>query len=501
MGVKRLVCSVCLFAALGALVSVGAAAAADKGASAGWPAWRGPNRDGKSPDTGLLKSWPADGPKRLWHVRDIGSGYSSVSTAGGIVYVTGHKRGRLILTAIADDGKVKWSKDIGRGFTGSHAGARSTPTCDGSNLYIESGIGVVGCYDRSTGREKWTRKLSEFGGRVPTWGFSESVLIVGDLAVVTPGGTNFMAALDKKTGRTVWRSGRYGGVQYSSPIYVEHAGVPMVINGGHQGLAGVHAKTGKAIWSQDFAGGNTANCPTPAYADGYVFWSVGYGKGGICVKLTGSGSRIKAQTAWTTRDMVCHHGGYVILDGHIYGNHSSGWTCLDLPTGRKKWYDRGVGKGSLCYADGMLYLFSERRGKAGLAAVSTKGLDLAGTFSVSGSGPSWAHPVVVGGRLYLRYDDNLYCYDVADPAARKVTVAPKPDPPPTPPPARTDPPTPPKTTPPTAERTCRMWWNMARNYTAIGKPDKAKAYLKMIVAKHPGTDWAARAAKRLAELK
>ena len=501
--VKLHVRAACLVAVLTPLVIIEAA----PGAASGWPTWRGPNRDGKSPDTGLLKSWPADGPKRLWHLKGIGNGYSSVATAGGIVYITGHKRGRLFLTAIGDDGRVKWSQDIGKGFTGSHEGARAAPTCDGGQVYVESGMGVVGCYDGRTGREKWTRKLSEFGGRVPTWGFSESVLIVGDLALVTPGGDNFMVALNKTTGRTVWRSDRYGGVQYCSAIYVKHAGVPMIINGGHQGLAGVHAKTGKILWTQDFASGNTANCPTPAYADGYVFWAVGYGKGGICVKLTGSGSRITAKEAWRTRDLVCHHGGYVILDGHIYGNHSGGWTCLDLPTGQKKWYARGVGKGSLCYADGMLYLFGESGGKAALAPVSTEGLKLAGTVAVSGNGPSWAHPVVVAGRLYLRYDDNLYCYDVAETSAvRKVAVEePKVDPPAKPPAVVPDPtPRPPaggdKPVASNPEKKCNSWWKMAEGYISYGKHAAAKRYLQMIVKEYPNTPWAEKAAKRLADL-
>ena len=505
MSVKLHMSRVCLAAALLPSVVVGAAAGAGKAAAGGWPAWRGANRDGKSADTGLLKSWPGDGPKRLWHVKDIGTGYSSVSTAGGTVYVTGHKGGRLVLTAIGTDGQVAWSKDIGRGFTGSHAGSRSTPTCDGGYLYIESGTGVVGCYDARTGRAKWTRDFRDFGGRVPGWGYSESPLIVGDLVVVTPGGNSFMAALNKTSGRTVWQSPGYGRAQYCSPIYVEHGRVPMVVNGGHTGLAGVHAKTGKILWTQDFATGNTANCPTPAYADGYVFWAVGYGKGGICVKLTASGSRVTAREAWRTRDMVCHHGGYVILDGHIYGNNGNGWACLDLATGRAKWDERGVGKGSLCYADGMLYLFGESGGKAGLAKASPQGLEMAGTFSVSGSGPSWAHPVVTGGKLYLRYDDNLYCYDVADPAAvKKVAVPPKVLPTRPPVVVRNPPPRPPApaagTEKTTAERKCNSLWKMAEGYIAYGKHEAARTCLKTIIEKYPDTEWAAKAAKRLAKL-
>ena len=173
---------------------------------------------------------------------------------------------------------------------------------------------------------------------------------------------------------------------------------------------------GKLLWSNDWSAGNTANCPTPAYADGYVFWANGYGKGGICLKLKKDDDKVAADVAWKTNDMVCHHGGYVIHKGYIYGNHEGGWTCLDLKTGKKKWNEKAVGKGSLCFADGMLYLFSEDGGKAGLATCSPEGLKVKGKVKVKGDGPSWAHPVVVGGRLYLRYDNHLYCFSVKDPA-------------------------------------------------------------------------------------
>ena len=423
---RLLVMFAVLFA--GPLAACRGAESAAASATAGWPGWRGPNRDGKSPDKGLLKTWPEGGPKRLWSLSGIGTGFSSVSTGGGLIYISGHKDGQLHLTAIDMDGKIKWSKGVTAATGKGPKGSRATPTYDADNLYLEAGTGVVGCYDAKTGQTKWTRKLSEFGGRPANWAYSESVLIVGKLAIVSPGGKSFMVALNKATGATVWQSEAWGSAHYSSPIHVVYQNVPMIINGARDGLVGVHAKTGKILWSQKFATGNTANCPTPAFWDGYVFWAVGYGKGGICVKLSVSGARVTATEAWTTKDMVCHHGGFVIVDGYVYGNHGGGWTCLHLKTGAKQWYDGGVGKGSLCYADGMLYLFGESGGKAGLAALSPTGFKLAGTFSVKGKGPSWAHPVVTGGRLYLRYDDNLYCFDVKAP----TKVAAKPPAPATP---------------------------------------------------------------------
>ncbi len=402
-------------------------------ADAQWPGWRGPNRDGKSLDKGLLKSWPADGPKQLWKLTGIGQGFAGPSTGGGLLYITGRKEEgdpaevpeaetvlkrpgeRLYMRAVDMDGKVKWVKDVTKAYMRSWKGSRATPTYDNGDLYLQTGLGVVGRYDAQTGEEKWTRKCSEFDGKIGGygWGYCESVLIVGDLAVVSPGGTSFMVAFNKATGETVWESEEFGPAQYSSPIHVVYQGVPMIINAAHKGLICVHAKTGKTLWTQEFASGNTASVPTPAFSDGYVFWAVGYGKGGICMKMSVEGEKVTATEAWRTKDMQCHHGGYVILDGFIYGNHKNGFACLELKSGEQVWEAEGVGKGSLCWADGMLYLFSEKDGKAGLATCSTDGLEMKGTVSVSGQGPSWSHPVVTGGRLYLRYDDTLYCFDVS----------------------------------------------------------------------------------------
>ena len=378
-----------------------------------WPGWLGPHRDGKSPDTGLLKEWPAGGPPLLWKVDGIGKGFSSVAVSGAMVYVTGDLDGKLMVSAFDLEGKPKWKIAHGQAWNQDPGGSRSTPAIDGGKLYLISGSGLIGCYDAKTGRRHWTKQMSTLGGGTPGWGYSESVLVLKTVAIVTPGGKSCIVALDKATGEKLWGSmGFSARAHYGSCIAFMYQNVPVVVAGTGDGIAGVNGRTGVKLFFNDFSAGNTANCPTPAYSDGYVFWANGYGKGGICLKLSVVGGRLSAREAWTTRDMVCHHGGYVIDKGYIYGNHEGGWTCLDLKTGQKKWYADGVGKGSLCYADGMLYLFGEGGGQAGLATCSPDGMEMKGRFKVDGRGPSWAHPVVIGGRLYLRYDDNLYCYDV-----------------------------------------------------------------------------------------
>ena len=394
-------------AVLGVLASLSAAYAADPNVE--WPGWLGPNRDGKSPDTGLLKEWPTGGPTLLWKVDNIGKGFSSVAVSGGMVYITGDVGNKLMIFAFDMDGKPKWQVDNGPAWKNDPGGSRSTPTIDKGNLYLLSGGGVLGCYEAKTGKRIWFKEMKEFGGSPGGWGYAESVLIYENLAVVKPGGKNCIVALDKATGRGVLATAFSAGPEYSSCLAFTYDKVPMIVTGTNAGIVCVDAKTGAKLWSNDFSAENTANCPTPAYSDGYVFWANGYGKGGICMKLAPGG---KASVAWTTRDMDCHHGGYIIDNGCIYGNNGGGWACLNLKTGQKKWSDRGVGKGSLCYADGMLYLFGENGGAAALATCSPEGMQLKGKFNVQGSGPSWAHPVVIGGRLYLRYDTNLYCFDV-----------------------------------------------------------------------------------------
>ncbi|MDP6522592.1 MAG: PQQ-like beta-propeller repeat protein [Kiritimatiellia bacterium] len=402
--------------------------------TAEWNQWRGPNRDGKSPDTGLLRSWPEGGPKKLWQLEGLGSGFSSVTFGGGLIYITGRKEpgnpmkpppakhiykrpgDRLYIYAIDMDGKYKWARDVATAWMGYYKGARASVTYDNGKLYLLVGTGEIGCYDAKNGDKIWTRDFKEFNAIVPEgihrFGWSESILILDDKAIVCPGGDFFMVALDKNTGKEVWKSGKYAEAEHCSTIHVVYKGVPMLINGSRMGLACIHAETGKILWTQEFAPKNTANVPTPAFSGGYVFWAVGYNKGGICMKLSVDGDKVTATEAWRTEDMDCHVGGYIIHEGYIYGNDKAGFTCLDLKTGEKQWHEKGVGKGSLCWADEMLYLYREVKGEAALATCSPKGMEMKGTVTVQGEQQSWAHPVVHGGRLYLRYDNTLYCLDV-----------------------------------------------------------------------------------------
>ena len=378
-----------------------------------WPGWRGPTRDGRSADTGLLKAWPAEGPALLWKAEGIGKGYSSVAAVGDTVYATGDVGEELTIFAFDANGKERWRLAQGPAFTKSYGGSRSTPVVDGNRLYVIGGNGLVTCHDTETRKLLWQRELKEFGGRPGGWGYSESALVVDDKVVVTPGGKTGLVALNKLTGEDVWRSDAEFSAHYASAIAIREGGATLVVQGTGAGLVAVDAKDGKKVWSNGFSGGNTANCPDPVYGEGFLFWANGYGKGGICFQVERKDGAWSFTELWQTRDMVNHHGGYIIDKGHVYGNHNGGWSCIELKTGAAKWKDaKGVGKGSIAFADGMLYLFGERAGRAGLAAANPEAFAMSGEMSVAGDGPSWAHPVVANGRLYLRYDTNLYCFDI-----------------------------------------------------------------------------------------
>lgn len=396
-----------------ALVLVNLLAAAVSAAPTDWPGWLGPNRDGHSPDTGLLKQWPAEGPKLLWKTDVIGPGWSSVAVVNGLTYTTGNDGDNQVLFCFDDAGKLKWKVTQGpRCSHGKYSGARSTPVIDGDRLYVTGGDGLVTCHALADGKIIWQRHLkSDFGGKVGGWLYAESVLILGDLAIVTPGGANGVVALDKATGKEVWKSDYAITAGYVSCLPITEGGSTIIVQGSQSGIFALDAKTGQKIWSNAFAANNTANVPTPAYENGMLFWGVGYGKGCICFRVSQSAGKWTFEEAWTSKDMGCHPGNYVVANGKVYGK-GRGLACLDLKTGKTLWTERGVGAGQVAFADGMLYVFADSGGNASLVEPGDTGGKLAGKIKMPGEGSSWSHPVIINGRLYLRYDTNLHCFDV-----------------------------------------------------------------------------------------
>jgi|SRR5687767_2426642 len=381
-------------------------------AGANWPQWRGPNRDGISKETGLLKQWPAEGPPLAWKTSGAGRGYSSFSIANGRLYTMGLRGDREFVIAFdVASGKEAWATPHGSAFRNDRGdGPRGTPTIDGDRVYALGGNGDLSVMDARTGRILWTKNvLREFGGSNITWGISESPLVLGNKVLVNAGGPNAsIVALNKENGAVIWKS-QSDEAGYSSAI-------PLQVNGGTQVIfftaeraVGLDVNDGRLLWEYARPSNRTANVATPIARGNRVFISSDYGTGGGVVEIKEDG---KAQEIYFTKDMRNHHSSSVLVGDHLYGFSSAVLTAMKFDTGEIAWRDRSVGKGSLVYADGHLYCFSEN-GVVGLVEATPSGYREKGRFRIAqDSLPTWSHPVVAGGRLYLRDQDTIYAFDV-----------------------------------------------------------------------------------------
>ena len=401
----------CALAALSRLAT--AAAVAE------WPQFHGPRRDNRSGETGLLKQWPPGGPRLLWTAKGIGEGFSTVSIADGRIYTAGSIGRETVVTALGLDGKVRWTARNGPAHRGSPGGTRGTPTFDAGRLYHENADGDVVCLDARTGKAIWSLNiLRKFGGRNITWALSESLLIDGRNVIATPGGKGAgLVALDKDTGATVWvcreTSDKPG---YCSPIAVDYRGLRQIVTMLARSAIGVHARTGKLLWSVQHVTPHDENISVPIFHDGCILVSTQY-TGARLLRLKVEGDRAAVEELWHSKALDNQHGGVLLVDGYLYGScrqPSRGpWACLELRTGKRMYAERGIGRGSLTYADGMLYALNHGRTVA-LVRPNPRTFQIVSQFSIppGGRGPSWAHPVVCDGRLYLRHGDFLYCYDI-----------------------------------------------------------------------------------------
>jgi outer membrane protein assembly factor BamB len=381
-----------------------------------WPRFHGPKGDNLSTDTGLLKQWPKDGPKLLWTAKGLGHGFATVSLAGGLIYTDGNLDGKTTITAMDLDGKIVWQKPNGEAWTGSYPGARGTPTIDGDRLYHESPLGDVVCMDAKTGQALWSVNiLKEFEAKNIMWALAESLLVDGDHVICCPGGEKAsVAALDKKTGKTVWTAKSTGAAAgYASPVLAECQGLRIIFTMSSKALVAVNADNGELLFTVPHETKYDVNATSPIYHDGQVFVCSGYGTGSALLNLKVDGQKASADPAWQSKKLDNHHGGVLLLDGYLYGANDAGWVCLEWKTGKSMVAERGVGKGSLTYADGMLYTLSEQR-EMGIVPATPGAHKVASRFKIpsGGEGLSWAHPVVCGGRLYVRHSDNLFAYDV-----------------------------------------------------------------------------------------
>lgn len=397
---------------------------ASVGHAADWPQFRGPDRQDRSPDTGLLQSWPAGGPPLKWTYQDAGLGYAGYSVVGGRLFTMGLREEQEYLIAVdTANGHPLWSAPAGPKYPNHWGdGPRMTPTVDGDRVYALSAQGFLICANAKDGHLFWRKSLvGDLGGKLQQWGFTESPLVVGKVIIVTPGGAQgTLAGLDKTSGEVLWRSKELtDSAQYASPIFVEYGGQAQVVQLVEKKLFGVDPANGKLLWQTDFPG-SVAVIPTPiASPDGYIFATAGYNAGCKVVKLAADGRSVTTVYE-SKRGFQNHHGGVVLVGDYLYGHSEGpGWTCQDLKTGKEQWSSKSLGKGAIHYADGHLYCLDQNSGAVALVDASPKGWHETGRFKLSPQsakrspeGGIWPHPVVINGQLYLRDQEILYCFDV-----------------------------------------------------------------------------------------
>ncbi|HYF37121.1 MAG TPA: PQQ-binding-like beta-propeller repeat protein [Prosthecobacter sp.] len=392
--------------------------------AADWLTFRGgPERTDISGETGLLKEWPAGGPKIVWLNKDAGLGYSGFAVVEGTVYTMGARDAVEYLIALdAATGKEKWAAEVGALLKNDWGnGPRGSPTVVGGKVYAMGGKGDLTCVNAADGKEVWRASMTALGGSVPTWGYCESPLVDGELVVCTPGGgKGTMAAFDRNTGKQVWQSAEWtDNAHYSSIVAATHNGARQLIQLTKDNFAGVDSKNGKILWKVAYPG-KTAVIPTPIFHDGQVFVAAGYGVGCKSVRI---GPNNEIEELYANTNMVNHHGGVILVDGHVYGYSDTGkaWTCLNLKTGEVVWAEKkALGKGAIHCADGKFYLLEESSGTVVLIDASPSGWKESGRFKLdpqteqrSPKGKIWTHPVVSGGKLYLRDQELVFCYDVS----------------------------------------------------------------------------------------
>ncbi|MEI7829945.1 MAG: PQQ-binding-like beta-propeller repeat protein [Prolixibacteraceae bacterium] len=389
--------------------------------------WRPENRTGVSGETGLLKSWPTEGPALLWSNLELTKGNSSVSFGNNTIYITGLKDADDILYALDMNGKLLWQTVMGRAWNGSYPESRATPTIEGKMVYTCSGFGDLACIDGTDGKIIWTYKASEMNkGTYGNWGIAESLLIDEEKLYFTPGGPETMTiAINKTTGAVIWKSPTLNDKPaYNSPILIDFAGKKVIVNMAMNNVFAVDAANGEILWKvqlekpADFRW-DFINCVTPVFSNGMIYVTTGYNCGGIMIKPGEDGK--SANVVWTDKVLDVHHGGVVLLNGYLYGsnwlnNGDGNWCCIEWATGKKMWEEHWNCKGSVIAADGLIYIYDEKKGNVGLVKPNTEKFELVSSFQIKqgNSGPFWAHPVIHNGILYIRHTNALMAYDIKE---------------------------------------------------------------------------------------
>jgi outer membrane protein assembly factor BamB len=379
--------------------------------------WRGQNRDGKYPDKNLLKKWPDKGPELLWQIDNIGKGHSSVAVANNLVYITGMINKEGFLHCFDINGKLLWKSTYGAEWFKSYPGSRSTPTIIGNNLYLISGRGRIVCFNALTGKERWAVEIFEkFKGENIEWGMAESPIIDGDRVICTPGGpSENIVALNRFSGKTVWISKGNGEPSaYCSPILVEHNDTRLIVTMTEESILGVDAGNGSVLWRVSQYQEYGIHADTPIYHDGKIFCISGSvnSSGAVVLQLSPDGKSVNE--VWRHKKADNLIGGIILHNGYLYGSRyrSGEWFCVDWRNGSIQYISEAIGGGSIIFADGLFYCYSER-GVLGLIEANAKKFEVISSIKIkSGKGPHWAHPVIDQGRLYIRHGGSLLVFDI-----------------------------------------------------------------------------------------
>ncbi|MEO1526477.1 MAG: PQQ-binding-like beta-propeller repeat protein [Planctomycetota bacterium] len=385
-----------------------------------WTQWRGPGREGRSTETGLLSKWPADGPPLAWRIDGMGGGFASLAVSNGMIFSLGDfSDGSYVVAVSESDGTQQWKTRIGdAGGHRKYPGPRSTPTIDGEHVFALNQYADLVCLNAKTGKKIWSRNLvSDFGGKMMSgWKYSESPLVDGQRVVCTPGGKEgTVVAVDRETGEKLWQTDDWTDpAGYSSIVISTLHGVRQYVQLTGQSVAGIDPESGDILWRGEREG-KTAVVTTPIIQDDLVFVTSAYGVGCNAFKIEKANGSWNAEEVYANTSIANHHGGVVLFDGHIYGSTGGTFRCLELESGDLAFNERSAGKGATLFADGHFYLRSEN-GPVALIKATPTGLVETGRFEQPerSRAKAWAHPVIANGKLYLRDQDVLLCYDISE---------------------------------------------------------------------------------------